>query len=209
MGAFETSRLIPVVVPDLAPVANDVVTNFQVQGYEATAQQPLSGGWLISLRKGNAFKAILGMNLALNLEFSTMGNGTAAKAKVGVVGLQAIPTAISMLIFWPVALTQAWGMVQQSQLDEQALAVLEASLRAHAASAASAPATLTAGTPVAAVANTAVPAPPATGVTATPSAQPAAAEQAPAPVARFCTQCGGPLQPSARFCPQCGTKVEA
>ncbi len=198
MGAFETSRLIPVVVPDLAPVANDVVTNFQVQGYEATAQQPLSGGWLISLRKGNAFKAILGMNLALNLEFSTMGNGTAAKAKVGVMGLQAVPTAISMLIFWPVALTQAWGMVQQSQLDEQALAVLEASLRAHAAPGAGAPA----AAPVAA-------ATPLVNMAAPVTADPATATATQAPAAKFCTQCGGPLQPSARFCPQCGTKVEA
>lgn len=190
MGAFETSRLIPVVVPDLAPVANDVVTDFQAQGYEATAQQPLSGGWLISLRKGNAFKAVLGMNLALNLEFSPMGNGTSAKAKVGVVGLQAVPTAISMLIFWPVALTQAWGMIQQSSLDDQALAVLESSLRAHAVGASAAAA-------------------PAVTVTVATAAVPAATTAAPAPAAKFCTGCGGALQPNARFCPQCGAKVDA
>lgn len=195
MGAFETSRLIPVAVSDLAPVANDVVMSFQAQGYEATAQQPLSGGWLISLRKGNAFKAVLGMNLALNLEFSTMGNGTAAKAKVGVVGQQAIPTVISMLIFWPVALTQAWGMIQQSSLDEQVLAVLESSLRAHAG-------------PASAAAGPAVTVTVATTAGLAPTAPTRAAEaDAPASVAKFCTGCGGSLQPSARFCPQCGMKV--
>ena len=42
-------------------------------------------------------------------------------AGVGIWGQQAIPTVISMLFFWPVLITQIWGMVEQSKLDDKAL----------------------------------------------------------------------------------------
>lgn len=46
-------------------------------------------------------------------------------ASVGIFGQQAIPTVISMFFFWPVLITQIWGMVEQSNLDDKALAIAE------------------------------------------------------------------------------------
>ena len=46
-------------------------------------------------------------------------------AGVGIFGQQAIPTIISMLFAWPVLITQIWGLVQQSKLDDQALEIAE------------------------------------------------------------------------------------
>ncbi|MFZ4520467.1 MAG: zinc-ribbon domain-containing protein [Bacteroidales bacterium] len=48
--------------------------------------------------------------------------------------LEAIPTMISMLFFWPVLVTQLWGIIQQSNLDEKAIVVAEESIRQYAGS---------------------------------------------------------------------------
>jgi hypothetical protein len=48
---------------------------------------------------------------------------------------KAIPTAITLLIFWPVLIAQVWNMAHESKLDEEALDVAEESLKAHASKA--------------------------------------------------------------------------
>ena len=71
------------------------------------------------------------MKSALSIEIEPSGAGTEIKAGVGIFGQQAIPTAISMLIFWPVLVTQIWGMVRQSKLDDEAINAVERSLESH------------------------------------------------------------------------------
>jgi hypothetical protein len=39
---------------------------------------------------------------------------------------------VTLLVFWPVFITQIWGVVQQAKLDEEALATIEASLKERA-----------------------------------------------------------------------------
>ena len=123
--AFESSRFIAIRVPDLGPVARGVMEHFSKQGYEVEGQPTGSGAWHISLSKGGVFKMVLGMKTALNIDLEPTPNGTMARAGVGIFGLQAVPTAIAMLVFWPVMLAQLWGIVQQSKLDGEALAVIE------------------------------------------------------------------------------------
>lgn len=43
-----------------------------------------------------------------------------------IFGQQVIPTLVMWFITWPVLLTQIWGMVQQSKLDDKALAAARA-----------------------------------------------------------------------------------
>jgi ribosomal protein L40E len=57
---------------------------------------------------------------------------------VGIFGLQAVPTAISAFLFWPIIVTQIAGLIKEANLDKEALGVVEESLREHAARAASA-----------------------------------------------------------------------
>jgi hypothetical protein len=47
---------------------------------------------------------------------------------VGILGQQALPTVITMLVFWPVLVTQIWGAVKASKVDDEALSVVEAGL---------------------------------------------------------------------------------
>jgi hypothetical protein len=76
-------------------------------------------------------KAIIGMKTALNIKIEPVANGTTVDAGVGIFGQQAIPTAITLLVFWPVIIAQVWNMAHESKLDEEALGVAEESLKSH------------------------------------------------------------------------------
>lgn len=132
MAMFNSIKIFPIVVDDLEPVANDVMAHFKEQGFEVEAEQTLTNGWDISLAKGNMFKAVLGMKTALKLSIEPSQSITTAKAGIGIFGAQAIPAIISLFFLWPVLITQIWGMVQQSNMDDEALECVEASLKAHA-----------------------------------------------------------------------------
>jgi hypothetical protein len=71
------------------------------------------------------------MKTALNVRIEPVANGTKVEAGVGIFGQQAIPTAVTLLVFWPVILAQVWNMAQEAKLDEEALGVAEQSLKAH------------------------------------------------------------------------------
>lgn len=136
MGAFQSARTFPVVISDVTPVARDVMEHFEGQGYQVTGEESITQGWHISISKGGTFKAVMGMQTALNIEIEPIGAaGTSAKASIGIFGKQVIPTAIAWFFFAPIILTQIWGMVQQSKLDDEALQCIERSLELHAGSA--------------------------------------------------------------------------
>jgi hypothetical protein len=135
MGTFNSSKTVPYVVGDLAPVAQEVMDHFEQQDYEVTVTPISMGGVQVSIRKGGTFKAIIGMKTALNIKIEPVANGTTIEAGVGIFGQQAIPTAITLLVFWPVILAQVWNMAQEAKLDEEALRVAEESLKAHSSTA--------------------------------------------------------------------------
>jgi hypothetical protein len=135
MGAFSSSRTVPHVVEDLAPVAQDVMRHFEQQEFEVTETHIPTGGTQVSIRRGGTFKAIIGLRSALNIKIEPQANGTRVEAGVGIFGQQAIPTAITLLVFWPVLVAQVWNMAQEAKLDEEALGVAEKSLKAHSSKA--------------------------------------------------------------------------
>jgi len=128
MGTFKSSRII-IGSPALIPQAGrDVMNYFLAEGYDATGDSLISGGYDISVSKGNMFKAVLGMNTALKILIRPQSGQIAIEAGVGIFGQQALPSIISMLLFWPILVTQIWGIVQQSKLDEKAIEIAEASV---------------------------------------------------------------------------------
>ena len=135
MGTFNSSKTFPYVVEDLAPVAQEVMDHFEQQDYEVTETNIPTGGVQVSIRRGGTFKAIIGMKTALNIKIEPVANGTTVDAGVGIFGQQAIPTAITLLVFWPVIIAQVWNMAQESNLDDEALRVAEESLKAHSSKA--------------------------------------------------------------------------
>jgi hypothetical protein len=135
VGTFNSTKTFPYSVEDVAPVAQDVMHHFEEQDFEVTETNLPMGGAQVSIRKGGTFKAIIGMKTALNIKIEPVANGTTVDAGVGIFGQQAIPTAITLLVFWPVIIAQVWNMAHESNLDEEALGVAEESLKAHSSEA--------------------------------------------------------------------------
>ena len=123
MATFNTKTTLygsPSLIPD---IANRIQAQFQCEGYEVSMDLLSSGGYDISITKGGVFKAVMGMKTALKVTLLPQGGNIYFEAGIGIWGQQAIPTVISMLFFWPVLMTQIWGMVQQSKLDDKALEI--------------------------------------------------------------------------------------
>jgi hypothetical protein len=128
MSAFSSEKLVTVTIPDLAPVAADLVTHFQERGYESVSIAGPDGGHEVSITKGGTFKKVVGLRTALKIEILPQPAGTLIRAGVGIFGKQALPFAIAVLVTWPVLLTQIWGLINQAGLDDEAIKVAELSL---------------------------------------------------------------------------------
>ena len=125
MGTFNTKRLLYGSTSLIPTIASRIQMEFQSEGYEVTMDALSSGGYDISITKGGAFKAILGMKTALKVTLLPQGNAISFDAGVGIFGKQIVPTLIMWYVAWPVLLTQIWGLVQQSNLDDKALKIAE------------------------------------------------------------------------------------
>lgn len=125
MAAFNTKQILygsPSLIPT---IANRIQESFMADGFQVSMDALSSGGYDISITKGGMFKAVLGMKTALKVTLLPQGNTIHFEAGVGIWGQQVIPTIISMLFFWPVLITQIWGMVEQAKLDDKALEIAQ------------------------------------------------------------------------------------
>lgn len=125
MATYSTQKLLNASVAQIPQIAEAIRKDFADDGFEVYVDTLMSGGRDISITKGNLFKAVLGMRSALKISLTPRQSGVFFDANVGIYGQQAIPTIISMLFFWPVLITQIWGLIQQSSLDDRALEVAE------------------------------------------------------------------------------------
>lgn len=135
MARYNTQKLLQAHPSQIEKIAEAIRAEFTNDGFDVLVDDLMSGGKDISITKGNMFKAVLGMKSALKVVLTPQTNGVMFDAKVGIYGQQAIPTVISMFFFWPVLITQIWGLVEQSKLDDRALAVAESAIDASAAAA--------------------------------------------------------------------------
>lgn len=125
MGTFEKHVVLQGSPAAIGEIAEAIKREFSAEGFEVLATSMSNGGTDISITKGNLFKAVLGMKSALKVTLVPQGNGIAFDASVGIFGQQLIPSIISWFYLWPVLLTQIWGLVQQSKLDDKALEIAQ------------------------------------------------------------------------------------
>ncbi len=130
MATFKSSKLIITDLKDLTEVAAYTKEYFTTQGYTVEVEES-SFGFFISLTKGGMFKAVLGMKTALNIDIKSVGRGVAIDAKVGIFGQQLVPSLIMLFVAWPVLLSQIWGLVSQSKLDDEAIQVIEQAIHLY------------------------------------------------------------------------------
>ena len=121
MAKFNTKEIL-CASPELIPeMALRIQEGFQKDGFQVSMDSLGGCGCDISITKGGLFKAVIGMKTALKVTLLPRGSEISFEASVGIWEQQAIPTMISMLVFWPVILTQIYGLVKQAKLDEKAL----------------------------------------------------------------------------------------
>ena len=128
MGLVKSERRFPTDVTDLEPVALRVAAHFQAKGYEVVHQQTAAGAWDIDITRTGVFRSVSGMRTALKVRIEPDAGAVVARAGIGILGQQALPTVVSMVVFWPVLVTQVWGAVQSSRLDDEALRVIASGL---------------------------------------------------------------------------------
>lgn len=125
MATFNTKKILygsPSLIPT---IANNLQLQFQAEGYDVTMDALSSGGYDISITKGNAFKVVLGMKTALKITLLPQGNNVYFEAGIGIWGRQVVPLVVMYFVGWPLLITQIWGLVQQSKLDDKALEIAQ------------------------------------------------------------------------------------
>ncbi len=128
MGAFTTKKILYGDVSKIAHVAEQIRQSFAAEGYEVRIANP-SKGDEIYITKGGLFKAALGLRSALQITMRPTRDGNIDfKAGVSIFKQQFFPTVITICFFSPIVISQIWGMIKQSKLDEKAVAIAERAL---------------------------------------------------------------------------------
>ena len=70
MGLFKSTKLFCNVAPHADAVANSLMSSMRYDGYEVDGVKLPSGDWDISIKKGDLFKAVLGLQTALKIKIS-------------------------------------------------------------------------------------------------------------------------------------------
>ena len=125
MGTFNTKKTLfasPALIP---AIAEQITRDFQAEGYEAISETLTSGGAEVSVSKGGMFKSVVGMKTALKISLTPQNRSIVFDAGVGIFGKQLVPTLVMWYVGWPILLTQIWGLIQQSKLDDKALTIAE------------------------------------------------------------------------------------
>ena len=113
MGTFKSTKTF-FASPEIIPaIVKDITGTFTNEGYQVQAQDLISGGYDISITKGNMFKAVLGMKTALKVHIYPANEQIRVDAGVGIFGQQAVPVLI----------TQISGMIAQAKMDDKVMMI--------------------------------------------------------------------------------------
>ena len=122
--AFTSTKVFNVSPRRILGMAHALENELQKDGYDTRSDMLFGGDVVVSITKGGMFKAIIGMKTALKVELRADGENVSVKTSVGIWGYQIVPTVIMFMVFWPVLLTQIWGLVLQSKLDARVMEIL-------------------------------------------------------------------------------------
>ena len=122
--AFTSTKVFRVSPNRIPDMARTLEIELRKDGYDTRNDMLLGGDVIVSVTKGGLFKSVIGMKTALKVELRAEYGNVFAKTSVGIWGQQIVPTVIMLLWFWPVLITQIWGLVQQSRLDTRVMKIL-------------------------------------------------------------------------------------
>lgn len=105
-------------------IAEQITKEFKAEGFEVDSKQA-ENRYDISLTNGGLVKSAVGLKTALKVNIYPQNGNIHIDAGIGIFGKQALPSAVTALVAWPVVATQIWGIVKQSKLDDKAVAIAE------------------------------------------------------------------------------------
>ena len=125
-------------IPEIAAAVQSALLS---QGYDVTRNDLANGDVFISITKSGFFRAVSGFKTAVNLSLKPIsGNRFQALSKFGFWDTQGIPSAITVLVFWPLVVAQVMGYNAQVKLNEKIIDLVRKSLeKAKAGQAADTP----------------------------------------------------------------------
>ncbi len=132
MGVFNTKAILKGEPKLLPAIADRICKEFKEEGYDGYRDYVGNGSIDISLTKGDFFKSILGMDTALKIRLEPQDNAISFDAGIGIFGKETIPAIISCFFMWPLLLTQLWGLVKQSKIDDKALEIAKSVIKENA-----------------------------------------------------------------------------
>ncbi len=129
MALTNSKKFFQTEVKNIEEITSYFVERFEGKGYTVSTE-PTADGKFISITKSGFFRSISGLKTGLNVTLKQKADGIEASLEVGIFGKQLIPTAISMLVLWPVLISQIIGLVQQNNLDKEAYQTIEEGIKA-------------------------------------------------------------------------------
>lgn len=193
MALTDSSRIFVTETRDIDRILAYCKEYFEKQDYDVTVETTVDGGF-VSLTKGGIFKSISGMKTGLNMTINQMPGAISVSMEIGLFGKQLLPSAIAMLVFWPILIPQIYGLVQQNKLDTEAYGVIEAAIHECEKTVECIPE----NTAFCVYCGAAMP---ADAAFCTSCGKHIIAENT------TCTACGAELNGDFAFCPKCGAKV--
>lgn len=129
----ETFYVSPPVPSAIAEVAAALEQNLRFRGYEVSRTALAGGDELVSVTKSGILRTIAGFKTAINVSLRIVPPGDRAfqaSVSVGLFESQAVPTAITLLFFWPLVIAQVWGYAKNARLDEEILQLVRQTVSA-------------------------------------------------------------------------------
>lgn len=128
MGRFESSTIINAPQEFIPVACRKIRSAFEAEGFEYSIKTESFNKTVVLITKGNLVKQAVGLKQGLEITF-VPGNGSISVAAKGtVIKDQAIATALSMLVAWPVLIAQIIGLINQSKLDERVIETVKLAL---------------------------------------------------------------------------------
>lgn len=125
MGTFSTSKLYTA-GQELIPLAcREIKKSFESEGFEYSVKSESYNQTVVIVTKGNLVKQAVGLKQGLEISFSYSDGTVSVEAKGTVLKDQAIASAITLLVTWPVLIPQIIGMINQSKLDEKVIEAVD------------------------------------------------------------------------------------
>ena len=125
MGTFKTENLLNGNKGLIPAISKEIEKKFKSDGYKVDIANLIGGGKNISIAKCGFFRSVLGLKTAMKVNLIPHNDRIMMSTGVGIFGLQAIPSFITLFFAWPVIFTQICGVIQQKKLVEKVIGVVK------------------------------------------------------------------------------------